>query len=72
MSTLHEINRRRIGLTFALDTWIASVEVIKNKKKFTAPQMKIVSAQGKTVEEAVATLVHKLDAQVELFEEEAA
>ena len=72
LQILREINRRKIGLTFALDTWVASVESVKSARQFTPPVMEIVSATGRTAEEAVAALIGKLDAQGGLFEEEAA
>lgn len=67
---LQEINRRRIGLTFVLDVWLAHVETVKHAKPFTPPVMQLITAKGGTVEEAVNNLVEILDA--ELFEQEAA
>lgn len=75
MNIMREINQRKISLTPALGSWLATRAVVKAKKKLTPAQMEIVEAFGRTAEEAVIALCEKLDARAEqkaLFEMEEA
>lgn len=58
-----EIARRHISLTSAFDgrVWTASVEQVRNKKRFTKADMVVVSATGATPIDAVAELIKRLD-----------
>ena len=57
-----EIESRGIGLTRALDQWIATIEVVKTERRFTRDRMMIVSAIGPTAVGAVEALIEKLSA----------
>jgi hypothetical protein len=70
-----EVETRNIALTPAFDgrVWLASIERVKNKKKFTRADMEVISATGPTALDAVGELVAMLDSEVEqreLWEEE--
>jgi hypothetical protein len=62
-----EIETRNIALTPAFDgrVWLASIERVKTKKKFTRADMEIISATGPSALDAVGALVAKLDAEAE-------
>jgi hypothetical protein len=64
VDAMREIVVRRISLTCAFDgnLWSASVERVKNKKRFTKPDMEVISATASTPMQAVAALCAKLDA----------
>jgi hypothetical protein len=69
-----EIELRGISLTGwpGLRLWLASVERVKSKKRFTKANMEIVSAIAATPLAAIDALLAKLDAtpqETALFEE---
>jgi hypothetical protein len=71
---LRQIAARRVSLTCVFDgkLWIASVERVKNRKRFTKADMEVVSAIAPTPVAAVNALVEKLEGQPqerEMFEE---
>ncbi|MCG3159719.1 MAG: hypothetical protein JMDDDDMK_00734 [Acidobacteria bacterium] len=63
------LERERIGLTCALDgqLWLASVERVKRKGRFTRADLEIVSATGSTPLAAVRALIEKLGGAQSLF-----
>lgn len=70
-----EMAQRRISVTSAFGgrVWVASVEQVRSKKRFTKADMVIVSATGPTPLAAVAELVKRLygaTKETALFEEE--
>ncbi len=72
-----EIEARRISLTEAFDgrIWLASIERVRGKKRFTKPDMEVVSAAASSPIGAVTALIERLDAEIgqqELWRESAA
>lgn len=62
---LREIEARGISLTGwpRFRIWIASVERVRSKKRFTKPDMEVVSATATTPVEAVTALLAILDGE---------
>jgi hypothetical protein len=73
---LRQIAARRVSLTCVFDgkLWIASVERVKNRKRFTKADMEVVSATSSTPLDAIAKLIEHLDGQpqAQTFDEFAA
>jgi hypothetical protein len=61
-----EIEARRISLVpcFGGRVWVASVERVKTRKRFTKPELETISAQASTSLDAVAALVRKIETDV--------
>lgn len=60
-----EIEARGIALCRGLNLWVASVEIVRTRRRAGRDHMEIVSAMGRTSLDAVEALVEKLDNDLE-------